>query len=100
LTCLAGAPGLESGNVLPSDQVKAGEAARIVVPIDQCHAADLDAMYADSEHDYVNAHKWISLSAAQGYENGIKNRDALDRRMTPAEIAEGQKLAREWKPPR
>ena len=48
--------------------------------------------------DYVEAHKWYNLSAANGRENGAKFRDNLAKRMTPAQIAEAQKLAREWKP--
>ena len=46
--------------------------------------------------DYVQAHKWFSLSAAQG--SGTNNQDIIAARMTPAQIAEAQKLAREWKP--
>jgi hypothetical protein len=38
------------------------------------------------------------LSAAQGKEGAATFRDLIARRMTPAQIAEAQKLAREWKP--
>jgi hypothetical protein len=41
---------------------------------------------------------WFSLSAAQGDKDGAKGRDMVARKMTPAQIAEAQKLAREWKP--
>lgn len=41
---------------------------------------------------------WFSLSAAQGYKNGLINLDLTAKRMTSAQIAEAQKLAREWKP--
>jgi uncharacterized protein len=47
--------------------------------------------------DYVLAHIWFSLSAAQGYKDASKNRDAVAERMTPAQIAEAQKGARDWK---
>jgi TPR repeat protein len=46
--------------------------------------------------DYVQAHMWSNLAA--GYQNAVNNRDAVARLMTPAQIAEAQKLAREWKP--
>ena len=46
--------------------------------------------------DYVAAHMWFSLSAAKGQKKGPKNRDLVAERMTPAQIAEAQKLAREW----
>jgi TPR repeat protein len=48
--------------------------------------------------DYVSAHMWFNLAAAQGHafaEMFLK--DTADK-MTPAQIAEAQKLAREWKP--
>jgi uncharacterized protein len=54
--------------------------------------------------DYALAHMWLNLaaaaaSAAQGSFNyPAFIRDNLAGRMTPAQIAEAQKLAREWKP--
>ena len=48
--------------------------------------------------DLVQAHKWFNLSAAKGDNVGAATRDALAILMTPAQIAEAQKLAREWKP--
>ena len=50
--------------------------------------------------DYVRAHMWFNLSAAQGNQDAAKNRDNIAKRMTPAQIAEAQKLAREWQPKR
>jgi uncharacterized protein len=41
---------------------------------------------------------WFNLSAMQNYQEAIRNRDTAARRMTPQQIAEAQKLAREWKP--
>jgi TPR repeat protein len=48
--------------------------------------------------NYVTAHMWFNLAASQGDKDGAKNRDEIERRMTPAQIAEAQKLARQWKP--
>jgi uncharacterized protein len=45
----------------------------------------------------VLAYMWFSLSAAQGRQIAAKRRDTIVQRMTPAQIAEAQKLAREWK---
>jgi uncharacterized protein len=57
--------------------------------------------------DYVLAHMWANLAASrmppsvkEGYDEAIKRRNALATRMTPAQIAEAQRLAREWKPTR
>ncbi len=49
---------------------------------------------------YVYAHMWLNLSAAQSDQISAKERDDLAKRMTPAQIAEAQKLAREWQPKR
>ena len=62
---------------------------------------NLGSMYADSQgvpQDYVRAYMWFSLSAAQGDKDAGKYRDLAAPRMTPAQIAEAQKLARDWKP--
>ena len=39
-----------------------------------------------------------NLAAARGQNNARKVRDILAEKMTPAQVAEAQKLAREWKP--
>jgi hypothetical protein len=46
----------------------------------------------------VIAHMWYNLAAASGNKNALTNRDKLAAKMTPAQIAGAQKLAREWKP--
>jgi uncharacterized protein len=50
------------------------------------------------QQDYVQAHMWYNLSAAQGWGAAVEARTMLERAMTPAQVAEAQKLAREWKP--
>jgi TPR repeat protein len=48
--------------------------------------------------DYVRAQMWFILSAEQGNQTAAKKREINAQHMTPAQIAEAQKLAREWKP--
>lgn len=48
--------------------------------------------------DFVLAHKWYILGAASGDELGVELRDALTKRMSPAQIFQAQQRAREWKP--
>jgi TPR repeat protein len=51
--------------------------------------------------DCVQAHMWFNLSAAQGGLFGdfsAAERDDLASKMTAAQVAEAQRLAREWKP--
>ena len=44
----------------------------------------------------VEGYKWILLSIAQGYENARKNLSVLENKLTPAQLAEGQRLALAW----
>ena len=63
--------------------------------------SNLGTMYDKGQgvtQDYIQAHIWYNLAAARGLKIGRKNRDILAEKMTPAQIAEAQKLAREWKP--
>lgn len=46
--------------------------------------------------DFVRAHMWYNLATAYGYHEGKKWRDRLAEDMSPSQIAEAQKLAREW----
>ena len=45
--------------------------------------------------DYIKAHMWANIAAAQGNKRAAKNRKIHEEKMTPAQIAEAQKLARE-----
>jgi uncharacterized protein len=67
----------------------------------------LGLMYYDGQgvqKDYVQAYKWLNLSAAFGlaiaeeHDEVVRKRDLVASKMTPAQIAEAQKLAHEWKP--
>ncbi len=48
------------------------------------------------QQDYVQAHMWFDLAATQGNKDAAKNRDLVAKLMTPANITEAQRLAREW----
>ncbi len=66
----------------------------------------LGVMYDNGDgvpQDYAKAHMWFNLAASRfprGYarDKAVKKRDIVAKRMTPAQISEAQKLAREWKP--
>ena len=66
---------------------------------------NLGVMYAKGQgvpQDYVQAHKWINLAASRASGPDAakygKARDRVADKMTPAQVAEAQRLAREWKP--
>jgi TPR repeat protein len=46
--------------------------------------------------DLVLAHMWFNLAAANGNENGGRNRDVLAARLDANQLAEAQRLARDW----
>ena len=48
--------------------------------------------------NYVEAYKWFALSAAQGNVFASTPRDFVLEKMTPAQIAEGQRLVAAWRP--
>ena len=76
---------------------------------EQGHAraqSNLGVMYEKGEgitQDYVQAHMWYNLAASRSPPGETRdivvgNRDNVAKRMTPAQISEAQKLARQWKP--
>lgn len=63
--------------------------------------AFLGEEYADSKGviaDSVLAYAWLNLASGNGYEPAGETRDSVAWRMTPAEIAEAQRLCSNWKP--
>ncbi len=53
--------------------------------------------------DYAQAHMWYNLAASrlppgENRDIAVKSRKFVAKVMTPAQISEAQKLAREWKP--
>ena len=61
----------------------------------------LSLMYFNGEgvpQDYVLAHMWCNLSGSSEDRFHVINRSIIEKKMTPSQIAEAQKLARNWKP--
>jgi uncharacterized protein len=59
---------------------------------------NLGLMYGNGTgviQDNVYAHMWWNIAASSGNKVAVKNRDIVAGEMTPAQIAEAQKLARE-----
>jgi len=55
--------------------------------------------------DFVQAYKWFNIAAStetdkEERDRSVRNRDLVSGKMTPNQIAEAQRLAREWKPKR
>ncbi len=68
--------------------------------------SNLGFMYANGQgvpQDYAEAHMWFNLAASifppgEDRDKAVNNRDIVAEGMTPAQISEAEKLAREWKP--
>ncbi len=67
---------------------------------------NLGSMYDDGlsvPQDYIQAYMWFKLATStfppgEKRDIAVKNRDLLAKKMTPAQISEAKKLAREWRP--
>ena len=60
---------------------------------------NLGVMYANGEgvaEDYVMGYMWYNLAVAQGHGIAKKNKGIISEEMTREQIAEAQKLSREW----
>ena len=95
------------GQGIPQDDAKAVKWYRQAA--EQGHPAaqsNLGTMYGYGygvPQDYVQAHIWINLAVSrlppgEDRDKAVKNRDHVASKMTPTQIAEAQKLAREWMP--
>ena len=42
------------------------------------------------------AHMYWNIAAVSGHKDAVKNRDSFSKKMTPSQLEEAQKLAREW----
>jgi TPR repeat protein len=88
------------GKGVPQDYAAALSWFRKAAEQGYAHAQhNLGFMYVNGQglpQDYVTAHMWFNLAAAGGYKNAVKGRDAVAAQLTPAQIAQAQKLGREW----
>lgn len=50
------------------------------------------------EKNYVQAYMWYILGTTGGADRGSARKDALAKQMTTEQIAEAEKLAKEWRP--
>ena len=98
-----------TGGGVPPDDAEAVKWFRKAA--EQGHAfaqSNLGVMYANGRgvpQDYVEAYRWFDLAAAQisdleaaNRDKAVRNRARVAAKMTRAQIAEAQKLAREWEP--
>ena len=92
----------ENGDGVPRDYEKAREwyekSAAQGEANAQFYLGLLSAFGQGGPLDLAQAHMWYSLAAGNGHVGATVYRNDLAKQMTPAQIAEAQKRAREWKP--
>ena len=92
----------EKGDGVPQDYEKAREwyekSAAQGEANAQFYLGLMSAFGRGGPLDLAQAHMWYSLAAGNGHVGATVYRNDLAKQMTPAQIAEAQKRAREWKP--
>ena len=96
----------DEGEGVPQDDAEAARRYRLAA--DQGHVSaqfNLGLMYSSGKgvpQDDVEAHMWLNLAtahaSAEERDEYVKERDDVAARMTPEQIAEAQRRAREWTP--
>jgi TPR repeat protein len=100
---------LAKGQGVPQDDVEAANWFRRAADLGDAQAQyNLGLFYAKGEAgepDNVSAHMWFNLAATHFPPSdtddrtaAVRNRDLAAEKMTPAQIAQAQKRAREWRP--
>jgi TPR repeat protein len=62
---------------------------------------NLGAMYGSGQgvkRDLVQAYKWLNICAAKGNSGCVTQRDLIAKKLKPGQVAEGQRLATDFKP--
>ena len=91
------------GEGVPQDYAKAAKWYSKAAGQEHAGAqVSLGRMYGEGlgvPQDYVRAYAWYDLAASRfsGFDRAVKYRNLVAAEMTPAQIAEAKKLAREWK---
>ena len=88
------------GSGLPQDYAEAARWVRLAAEQGDADAQYLlGFLYDNGEgvvEDNVLAYMWYNLAADQGSEIALDNKDIVEQRMTREQIAEAQRLSREW----
>ena len=88
------------GTGVPQDDVEAVKWYRLAADQGFANAQlNLGLMYAKGTgvpQDDVEAYKWWNLAADQGNTKARGNKEIIEKSMTKQQIAEGQRLSREW----
>jgi uncharacterized protein len=92
----------ENGKGVPQDYKEASKWYRLAAERgDDFGQHNLGRLYFYGQgvlQDYALAHMWFNLSASNGNKEAIKNRNIVEKKMSPFQIEKAQEMARNWKP--
>lgn len=90
------------GDGVPVDAKKAAQLFRAAAELGNADGQfNLGLLYirgAGVPQDDVEAYKWLTLAHEGGREDALSVRDGMAGDMTPAQLGEARRLARNWKP--
>ena len=90
------------GHGVPQSPMEAANWFRRAAEQDYTQAQhNLGAMYGSGQgvkRDYVQAYKWLNICAAKGNSGCVAQRDMIAKKLKPGQVAEGQRLATDFKP--
>lgn len=90
----------EKGHGVPQDYAEAIRFYTLAAELGYAEARfRLGSMHFEglgTPQDYLYAHMWFNLAAASGHREAEQDRDKVARKMTPADISQAQRMAREW----
>ena len=92
----------KNGKGVPQDYTEAFKWFRMAAEQGHVRAqSNVARMYYDGQgvpKDYVRAYMWANLAGNQGDAAALKLQETVAQSLTPAQLAEAQQMAREWKP--
>ena len=93
----------ENGEGVPQDYQEAVKWYRLSAEQGySCAQVNLGVMYDQGlgvPQDYILAHMWLNIAAGSARDKDtLTSRNIIEKKMTPSQIEEAQRLARNWKP--
>jgi len=91
-----------NGQGVPQDYKEAVRLYRLSAEQGDASAQyNLGVMYDNGQgvlQDYVSAHMWWNICGSSGHKGCVKNRNKVEKKMTPSQIEKAQEMAKNWKP--
>ena len=92
----------QEGNGVPQDYKEAFKWYRLSaeqgIALAQYNLGVMCATGQGVLQDYALAHMWWNICGSNGDKDCVKNRNIVEKKMSPSQIEEAQRLARNWKP--